>query len=100
MTWEDEVDIVKAFDSLMKDSIGSLHKWMDLMHERGHLGNTPPELLIRVVANFVHNYNENRKVMDAPESITMTKAMAMDDPILHYLVQMNVGNAVSDGVSG
>jgi hypothetical protein len=95
MTWEEDVEVVTAFDEMILTSFESVNKWMTVMHEKEYLGSTPPELLIRVVANFFNNYVQQRGVLNIEESLTMSKAMLMEDPILHHLVQMNVGEAVS-----
>lgn len=95
MTWEEDREAVESFDELIITSFESLNKWMTVMHEKKYLGSTPPELLVRVVANFFNNYVKQRGVLNSQEALTMSKAMLMEDPILHHLVQMNVGDAVS-----
>lgn len=95
MTWEGDIEAVEAFDEMILTSFESINNWMTVMHDKKYLGNTPPELLVRVVANFFNNYVKQRGIMNANESLTMSKAMLMEDPILHHLVQMNLGEAVS-----
>jgi len=94
MTWEDDDAALDAFDRLVINSWPDLNRFMTVTFENGLLGETPPELLVRIVANFWATYNSQRDIHQPIEALTMTKAIMMNDPVLHYLVQQQVGPAV------
>jgi hypothetical protein len=93
MTWESNEEALDAFDRLVTNSMTDLHRFMTIVHENGLFGETPPELLVRVIANFFHTFVQQRENYNILDSLTMTKSIMMSDPVLHYLVEMNLGDA-------
>ena len=95
MSWEENEDALAAFDELILNSWDDLNEFMEVTIAYGLLGETPPELLLRLVGKFWYHYVSHRKVLSPIDSLTLTKAMMMSEPILHHLVQVNGGKIVT-----
>lgn len=96
MTWENDEEAMDAFDRLVINCYPDLNRFMSIVHEKQLIGENPAELMVRIIANFFSRYVIQRDIHPPEDALTMTKAIMMNDPVLHHLVQMNVGQKVEE----